>query len=77
MAHKYWKKSKKSSGEPPVEKAPRNCRFLSLVVVELVLNMYSVVNWRSNLEKVHILPMHLKGFGAFSRHSQSEPWFML
>ena len=26
-------KSKKSSGEPPVETAPRNCRFLSLVVV--------------------------------------------
>ena len=31
------KKQKKSSGEPPVETAPRNCRFLSLVVVELVL----------------------------------------
>ena len=27
----------KSSGEPPVETAPRNCRFLFLVVVELVL----------------------------------------
>ena len=34
-AHKCWRKSKKSSGEPPVETAPRNCRFLSLVVVEL------------------------------------------
>ena len=32
------KKQKISSGEPPVETAPRNCRFLSLVVVELVLN---------------------------------------
>ena len=31
-------KAKKSSGEPPVETAPRNCRFLSLVVVELVRN---------------------------------------
>ena len=38
IAHKYWRKSKKSSGEPPVETAPRNCRFLSLVVVELVLS---------------------------------------
>ena len=37
IAHKYWRKSKKSSGEPPVETAPRNCRFLSLVVVERVL----------------------------------------
>ena len=27
------------SGEPPVETAPRNCRFLSLVVVELVLRL--------------------------------------
>ena len=35
---KYWRKSKKSSGEPPVETAPRNCRFLSLVVVERALN---------------------------------------
>ena len=31
-------KAKKSSGELPVETAPRNCRFLSLVVVEHVLN---------------------------------------
>ena len=31
-------KAKNTSGEPPVETAPRNCRFLSLVVVERVLN---------------------------------------
>ena len=37
IAHKYWRKSRKSSGEPPVERAPRNCRFLSLVVVERAL----------------------------------------
>ena len=37
IAHNYWRKSKKSSGEPPVETAPRNCRFLSLVVVERAL----------------------------------------
>ena len=30
-------KKQKISGEPPVEMAPRNCRFLSLVVVERVL----------------------------------------
>ena len=35
-------KAKKSSGEPPVETAPRNCRFLSLVVVELVLRKYCI-----------------------------------
>ena len=32
-------KMEKSSGEAPVETAPRNCRFLSLVVVELVLSI--------------------------------------
>ena len=42
IAHKYWRKSKKSSGEPPVETAPRNCRFLSLVVVELVLKFFDI-----------------------------------
>ena len=36
------KRAKKSSGEPPVETAPRNCRFLSLVVVELVLR-YAII----------------------------------
>ena len=35
--HILEKKQKKSSGEPPVETAPRNCRFLSLVVVERAL----------------------------------------
>ena len=40
---RYWRKSKKSSGEPPVETAPRNCRFLSLVVVELVLSNWVVL----------------------------------
>ena len=34
---KPGERAKKSSGEPPVETAPRDCRFLSLVVVELVL----------------------------------------
>ena len=38
IAHKYWRKNKKSSGEPPVGMAPRNCRFLSLVVVERALS---------------------------------------
>ena len=32
-------KAKKSSGEPPMESVPRNGRFLSLVVVELVLKL--------------------------------------
>ena len=40
--------SKKSSGEPPVETAPRNCRFLSLVVVErfasVLLHVYIFLN---------------------------------
>ena len=36
-------KAKKSSGEPPVETAPRNCRFLSLVVVERALNVANVL----------------------------------
>ena len=37
-----WRKGKKSTGENsknPVETAPRNCRFLSLVVVERVLSI--------------------------------------
>ena len=38
ITQRTWRKSKKSSGEPPVETAPRNCRFLSLVVVERVLS---------------------------------------
>ena len=40
-------KAKKSSGEPPVETAPRNCRFLSLVVVERVLKL----SWGCFVEK--------------------------
>ena len=39
-------KAKKSSGEPPVETAPRNCRFLSLVVVELVLSLEAMPEQR-------------------------------
>ena len=36
------RRSKKSSGEPPVETAPRNCRFLSLVVAKLVLKEWQL-----------------------------------
>ena len=39
ITQRTWRKSKKSSGEPPVETAPRNCRFLSLVLVERVLKI--------------------------------------
>ena len=41
IAHKYWRKSK-NSNRTPVETAPRNCRFLSLVVVKLVLKKKDV-----------------------------------
>ena len=56
IAHKYWRKAKKSSGEPPVETAPRNSRFLSPVVVELVLKNTAKQGKRENDKSILFTP---------------------
>ena len=69
-AHKYWRKRQKSSGKPPVETAPRNCRFLSLVVVELVLSLF--FPWNTSLCFIFSPSLPLKG--AWSAHSELKHW---
>ena len=72
ITHETWRKRRKSSGESKnaVETAPRNCRFLSLVVVEPVLLGFG----HSGLERLRDFLLNLFGGFGPGRPGDSCKW---